>query len=72
MQSLDTTSLEQNVISAAMENPDCLSDLMGIVSMTDFCNPSHRTIWKAVTDLDAMRRPFDAVSVAEHLKETGR
>lgn len=72
MQSLDTTALEQNVISAAMENPDCLSDLMGIVSMADFCNPSHRTIWKAVTDLDAMRRPFDAVSVAEHLKETGR
>lgn len=72
MQSLDTTALEQSVLSAAMDQPDTYSDIAGIIGMADFCNPSHRIIWKSITDLETMRRPFDLVSVSEYLKETGR
>jgi replicative DNA helicase len=72
MQSLDTTTIEQNVIAATMDYPDVLSDVMGVISMADFCNATHRIIWKAIIELDTNRKPFDPLSLTEYLKETGR
>lgn len=69
--SLDTTSIEEIVIKTVMEYPEAFDAVSGIVQAKDFSNPKHRTLWRVIVDLIALRRTFDITSVFHSLTEKG-
>lgn len=69
---MDTTNLEMDILAAVMENPQAFDDVAGIIERDDFCNPTNRALWDAISTLAKHRRTFDAVSLSAHLDEIGR
>ena len=64
-------SAERAVLGSAMLSKAALTDLVGIVRPTDFYEPRHETIWRAIADLADGGHPADAVSAADALRRAG-
>lgn len=58
---------EQAVLGGVMLVPAALEHASEIVAESDFYTQAHRLIWRTITELDAHGKPFDAVTMMEHL-----
>ena len=69
--SLETINTEQILLLSVMNYPGYLDIVGAVLSENDFSCEQHSTIWKSIKYLDGIKRPFDIVSVMEHIKATG-
>lgn len=58
---------ECSVLGGLMLRPSALETVAALLSEDDFYRRDHRTIWRAIVELDAKGQPFDAVTLAEWL-----
>lgn len=69
--SLETINTEQILLLSVMNYPGYLDIVGAVLSENDFSCEQHSTIWKSIKYLDGIKRPFDIVSVMEHVKAIG-
>jgi len=69
---LESPSAEQLVLASIIEANGLLDDIASLIGADDFTVPEYRAVWGAITDLQNLRRAFDAVQVAEHLLDRGQ
>lgn len=69
---MDTTTLECDLIAIVMENPEALDDISTIIGRNDLSNPTNRLLWDAILSLSSLRRTYDYASLVHHLTESGR
>lgn len=62
---------EQYVIGSVLLSPDALEQCQRTLQPADFYEPSHETIWHAITQLQALDLPVEPVSLLNHLREHG-
>jgi hypothetical protein len=58
---------ERAVLGAMMTSPQAITDVLPILTPTDFHRPAHELIYTAIADLRAAGNPADAVTVCAHL-----
>jgi len=63
---------EESVLSRILVESKALLDVVEILAPADFYRTSHQKIFAAMTDLFNRNEPIDAVTVANHLKESGQ
>lgn len=69
--SMETLNSEQVLLLSVMRYPNQLDIVGSVLSESDFSCEQHSTIWKSIKYLDSIKRPFDIVSVMEHVKACG-
>lgn len=62
---------EQAVIGGLMLDPRALARIRDIVCEGDFYRRDHQLIFRAITELDDAKRPYDAVTVGEWFESQG-
>ncbi|BBP45979.1 replicative DNA helicase [Thiosulfatimonas sediminis] len=62
---------EQSVLAGLMLSNEVLDDVMTIVNNKDFYTKQHQAIFEAIIDLNRNNKPFDLVTVANHLQSIG-
>lgn len=60
--------MEQAVLACLMTVQDSYSEVESILTEDDFFATRHKTIFKAIVDLDSQNKPYDAVLVYEWLE----
>jgi replicative DNA helicase len=60
------------VLGALMLRPSVLEAVAAVIDESDFYRRDHRTIWRAIVELDAKGQPFDAVTLGEWFESQGR
>jgi replicative DNA helicase len=63
---------EESLLSRILVESKALLDVVEILAPADFYRTSHQKIFAAMTDLFNRNEPIDAVTVANHLKESGQ
>jgi replicative DNA helicase len=63
---------EESVLSRILVESKALLDVVEILAPADFYRTSHQKIFAAMTDLFNRNEPIDAVTAANHLKESGQ
>ena len=63
---------EESVLSRILLESTTLLEVVEILAPADFYRTSHQKIFAAMTDLFNRNEPIDAVTVANHLKESGQ
>ncbi len=63
---------EEALLSAIMLDNSTLLEIMGLLEPDDFYAPSHRLIFTGVMELFRKNEPVDLVTLAGHLRDTGR
>lgn len=61
---------EQGVIGACMIDPQAYWQIADLLTASDFWDQRHRFLWNALTGLAKDEKPFDAVTVGDHLRST--
>lgn len=59
---------EQSVLGGLMLDNESWDKVSERISAVDFYRPEHRTVFKAIADMARDGKPFDIVTVTEHLK----
>ena len=59
---------EESLLGAMLLSKDAIADAIEICQSVDFCKPSHRYIFDALTSTFAKGDPADSVTIAEELK----
>jgi hypothetical protein len=59
---------EQAVLGAVILRPDLIHHVGPILGDDDWHLPAHRTLWEAITDLDAAGTPVDEITLWNHLQ----
>ncbi|MEV6504812.1 DnaB-like helicase N-terminal domain-containing protein [Streptomyces sp. NPDC051642] len=62
---------EQSVLGCMMLTNEVVSDVAAVLTGTDFCEDSHKTIYAAILDLWARAEPADRITVAALLTKRG-
>ncbi len=62
---------EQSVLGSILINPDCLTDVSGIIKSTDFYLEEHSQIYLAMQDLLIQNRTIDVVTLIDALVHRG-
>lgn len=62
---------EQCVLGGMLLSPDAIADATDILTVDDFYRPNHATIYTAICHLYGTGEPADAVTLANHLAQTG-
>ncbi len=60
---------EQNFLGAVMQNNSLYPEIKGSVYEATFTKPEHKVIWKQISFLANLDRPFDFVSVNDSLEK---
>jgi replicative DNA helicase len=63
---------EESVLSRILVESKILLDVVEILAPADFYSTRHQKIYAAMTDLFNRNEPIDAVTAANHLKESGQ
>ena len=63
---------EISALGALMLDKDAIYRVVDALSVHDFYKPAHRTVYEAITDLNARHEPIDVLSVGSRLKEKGK
>lgn len=63
---------EQSVLGAVMLSPAAFAKVSGVLSEADFYRRDHAMIWRAIADMEAHGKPFDAVTLAEWFDAQGK
>lgn len=64
-------TMEQSVLAALMFDSSVWWRVFGVVTDGDFFSPRHRAIFTAIREMMDAAKPVDAVTVMQHLIETG-
>jgi replicative DNA helicase len=59
------------LLGSIMLRPECLHDIVDIISLDSFYSDKHRVVFETMMDLFAKRSPIDLLSVSAKLKEKG-
>jgi replicative DNA helicase len=59
---------ERAVLGAVILRPDLIHHVGPILGDDDWHLPAHRTLWEAITDLDAASTPVDEITLWNHLQ----
>ncbi|MEJ5300581.1 MAG: replicative DNA helicase [Thermodesulforhabdaceae bacterium] len=62
---------EQSLLGGLLQDQDAVPGVLEILKGDDFFIPSHRKIFKAITELFGENQPIDLVTVAERLRTKG-
>ncbi|MBI4356826.1 MAG: replicative DNA helicase [Gammaproteobacteria bacterium] len=62
---------EQSVLGGIMLDNTAFETVIGKLIEGDFYSPSHQLIYKAILGLSEKNKPFDVVTLSEHLDSTG-
>ena len=65
-----STEAEQSVLGAILLDPASWDKIAGVIYSNDFYLESHRKIFSAILKLATKSQPFDALTLAEALKQT--
>ena len=63
--------LEEAVLGALMLEKDAYTIVCDILKKESFYEPTHQTIYEAITQLAARQRPIDMLTVVEQLRQNG-
>lgn len=63
---------EQSVLGGLLLRNQAWPEVSGILSAEDFYTQDHRTIFTAIAELMALRKPCDFVTLTEHLRQQKR
>lgn len=63
---------ERSVLGSLLLDNSVWDDVSERVSEADFYRADHRTIWRAIADLNKSGAPFDVVTVSEYLQRQGQ
>lgn len=63
---------EQALLSVIIRDPKCIDYLSVDLTPEDFWNHHHRVLWQAIQELIEAGRPWDFVTLAEHLSRNGK
>ncbi|WP_411088343.1 replicative DNA helicase [Streptomyces sp. 061-3] len=64
-------SAESAVLGAMMLAQEARTEVMGIVTATEFYKPAHQIVFQAIVALDAKGEPADPITVTNYLREQG-
>lgn len=62
---------ESAVIGCIMTNPDVLGDVQAEITKQSFYSNLNAIVYGSIIELDSQNKPFDLVSVYEHLSQSG-
>lgn len=62
---------EQSAVGGMLRDADVIDDVMQVLSPSDFWNPKHEVIARAIVALHSKREPTDIVAVTEELLKRG-
>lgn len=62
---------ERSVLGACLMSPDALDTCREVVNSNDFYRPAHEATWDALLAVNESGEPVDAITVTDHLRETG-
>jgi replicative DNA helicase len=62
---------EQCVLGAMLLSQDAISDVTEVLQPADHYRPAHQIVHGAILELHGHGKPVDAITVADHLAETG-
>ncbi len=62
---------EQSVLGGLMLDNQALEQVVDKITAADFYHPGHRLLYEAVSQLSADSKPFDPLTLAEHLENKG-
>jgi replicative DNA helicase len=62
---------EQSALGGMLMSKDARVEVAGIIRSNDFYHPRHGVIFEAITHMDAIGEPVDAVTIAAYLADTG-
>ena len=62
---------EQSVLGSVLINPECITEITGIISEEDFYLEEHRSIFAAMRQLFVKSREIDVVTLIRMLEEEG-
>src|SRR5579884_3196987 len=63
---------ERFVLGGALMDPECIPQLVELVSPADFFLPAHRTLFDCIRSLHANGRGVDRFTVAAAVKDRGK
>lgn len=63
---------EQAVIGSVLIDPDCLDDLLAILSANDFYVQRHKWVWEAFVNLSVANKAIDYLTVSGELTRAGK
>ena len=63
---------EKSVLGSLLIDPDCIIQVVELLSPADFYKESHSDIYKAILELSERREPVDTVTLTNLLDRTGK
>jgi replicative DNA helicase len=67
-----SSEAEQSVLGGCMLDPKALARIADTLAEDDFYRRDHQLIWRAICDLDAEGKPYDAVTLGEWFEACGQ
>ena len=67
-----STDAEQSVLGGLMLSNNVFDDVLAIANESDFYTQQHKAIFATINELNRLNKPFDLVTVVEHLTTTGQ
>lgn len=66
-----TLEVEQAVLGACLKSPELIEDIGESITSMDFYSATHQTLFEAITQLTAARKPVDLVSIGQTITDQG-